>query len=507
MGHKLNLSVRLRAVASYAVSGLPLADIGTDHGYVPIYLVDRGVIPSAIAADVRTGPLERAAEHIREYGLEEKIKVRLSDGLKNIRPGEVSQVLIAGMGGGLMARILAEGQNVLHEDGFCRLILSPQSEVRLVREELAKSGFQITEEHMVKDEGKFYFIIIGEPGDCDYSTEEDFLFGKRLVENRDEVFLEYLEEKRRKDEEILTVLRKRLETGEEDEKILSRIAEIEEEKRRILVLYSLAGGEKETMVKRISFTDEDRRMTSVEVVVEDFEDDDMGNTDGGEAERLYRDFFVSEEETGIYAEHPVLKEPEVAYGHRKVSGEYTIEDYYRLPEGVRIELIDGVFYYMGAPIATHQIIAHKLAMAFSLYLEKKNGKCEVLPGADVQLDRDDWTMLQPDIVVVYDRDKIRNQIYGNPDLVVEVLSRSTRKRDRTIKLHKYQKAGVREYWMVDPKKKMVEVYIFPDLEMATLPRVYKFEDRIPVGIFDGECEVDFGKIYHSIEDLMERENN
>lgn len=239
------MSTRLHAVASYVLPGLPLADIGTDHGYVPIYLADSGTIPSAIAADVRTGPLERAAEHIREYELEEKIEVRLSDGLANIAPGEVAQVLIAGMGGSLIARILAEGQEVLHGEGFRRLILSPQSEVRLVREELARSGFQITEEHMVKDEGKYYFIIIGEPGVCDYSEEEDFLFGKRLAESRDEVFSEYLEEKRRKDEEILTALRKRVKTdawpgrktgteaGEADEKILGRIAEIEEEERLI----------------------------------------------------------------------------------------------------------------------------------------------------------------------------------------------------------------------------------------------------------------------------------
>lgn len=254
------------------------------------------------------------------------------------------------------------------------------------------------------------------------------------------------------------------------------------------------------MIKRISFTGENGKMISVEVVVEDSEDD-MGSADSREVEELGREFSMKEE-ADIYAEHSVLKESVVAYGHRKVSGEYTLEDYYQLPERVRVELIDGVFYFMGAPTAVHQIITLKLAMAFSLYIEKKNGKCEVLPSPDVQLDRDDRTMLQPDIVIVCDRDKIKNQICGNPDLAVEVLSRSTEKRDRTIKLSKYQKAGVREYWMVDPKKKIVEVYIFPDQEMATLPRVYKFEDTIPVGIFDGECEVDFGKIYHSMEDLM-----
>ena len=124
---------------------------------------------------------------------------------------------------------------------------------------------------------------------------------------------------------------------------------------------------------------------------------------------------------------------------------------------------------------------------------------------DVQLDRDDRTMVQPDVLVVCDRSKVvRRCVYGAPDFVVEILSPSTWEKDMYVKLGKYESAGVREYWIVDPKKKRVLVY---DFEHTDFPALYTFTDQIPVGIFAGECRVDFASIYEYVRFLYERENS
>ena len=125
------LSKRLEAVAGMVTAGMRLADIGTDHGYLPIHLVKRGMIPSAIAMDVNKGPLMRAQEHIRAEGLEDKIITRLSDGLKNLKKNEADIMIAAGMGGGLVIRILSEGDGEIK--GIKEYILQPQSEIKKVR--------------------------------------------------------------------------------------------------------------------------------------------------------------------------------------------------------------------------------------------------------------------------------------------------------------------------------------------------------------------------------------
>lgn len=122
---------------------------------------------------------------------------------------------------------------------------------------------------------------------------------------------------------------------------------------------------------------------------------------------------------------------------------------------------------------------------------------------DISPDEDNRTMLQPDVVVCCDRDKIlRSHVYGAPDMVIEILSPSTRKKDMGLKLKKYITARVREYWMVDPDKKKVVVY---DLEHNELPAIYGFEDQVPVKIFAGKCQIDFSEIYSYIEFLFEKE--
>ena len=115
--HSSDLSPRLQAVARLVTDGYRLADIGTDHAYVPIWLVKTGRIPGAVAADVNKGPLQRAAEHISASGLDSQIETRLSDGFSALSPGEVQSAVLAGMGGGLMIRILKEGSRVVDMSG------------------------------------------------------------------------------------------------------------------------------------------------------------------------------------------------------------------------------------------------------------------------------------------------------------------------------------------------------------------------------------------------------
>ncbi|MBO5158524.1 MAG: Uma2 family endonuclease [Lachnospiraceae bacterium] len=196
----------------------------------------------------------------------------------------------------------------------------------------------------------------------------------------------------------------------------------------------------------------------------------------------------------------MIAEPSIPYGSPKKQGEYTVEDYMNTPEDMRLELIDGVIYDMATPTIIHQIIGFELCKVIRDYIQKKKGNCiPIVSPVSVQLDCDDKTILEPDVVVVCDRDKFKNGIiFGAPDFVVEVLSPSTRKKDLTIKHFKYMNAGVREYWIIDPVKKNIVVY---DFETLDLPEIYTFEHKVPVKIFNGECLVDFKEIFEYIEFL------
>ena len=127
--------------------------MGTDHGYVPIALLEQKTIPSAIAMDVNRGPLERAREHIAQYQMGDYIETRLSDGLHALRAGEGDSLLIAGMGGGLTIRILSEGEPLL--SGVRELILEPQSDIARVRAWLLEHGFFLAQENFVEEDGKY----------------------------------------------------------------------------------------------------------------------------------------------------------------------------------------------------------------------------------------------------------------------------------------------------------------------------------------------------------------
>lgn len=157
----MELSKRLQAVADLVTDGYKTADIGTDHAYIPIYLLEHHIAPFAIAMDVNVGPLERARAHVREKHLEEKITLRLSDGFEALVPGEADTAILAGMGGGLVMKILKENWDVTLHLKEC--ILQPQSEIAKVRAFLLKEGFLFLAEDMVLEDGKFYPMMKVKP--------------------------------------------------------------------------------------------------------------------------------------------------------------------------------------------------------------------------------------------------------------------------------------------------------------------------------------------------------
>ena len=183
----------------------------------------------------------------------------------------------------------------------------------------------------------------------------------------------------------------------------------------------------------------------------------------------------------------------------KKQGEYTLDDYYALPGERRVELIDGVIYDMSAPAIIHQKILGELFILFRECMDRHEGNCEVyLSPCDVRLDRDNRTMVQPDLLVVCEEYDIGAKAFdGAPDLTLEILSPSTRSKDMLLKLYKYANAGVREYWIVDPDQQTVLVY---DLGHENYyPEKYSFEDRIPILISGSECSIDFSRIMRRIE--------
>lgn len=151
------LSKRLQAAADFVTPGNRVADIGTDHGFLPVYLVQSGRCPAAAAMDLREGPLKRAQEHIEEAGLAGRIQVRLSDGMQMLSEGEADSVVIAGMGGLTVIQILSEGLNLL--PGLKELVLGPQSDIAKVRRWLREHNIYIDKEDLVLETGKFYPVL------------------------------------------------------------------------------------------------------------------------------------------------------------------------------------------------------------------------------------------------------------------------------------------------------------------------------------------------------------
>lgn len=226
MAGNVVLSARMQAVADMVSKGSRVCDVGCDHGYVSIYLVQQGISPRVFAMDINKGPLERAREHVEQAGLSKYITLRISDGLSAYRPGEAKTLICAGMGGRLMQRILEKEPE--KTESFKELILQPQSELTTFRKFLRNMGYSIRWEDMILEEDKYYPIIKAVP-DKERQTQADHKlsdrFGPVLLANKHPVLIKYLQ----KEWESGMKLKEVLNAAKDSQRVLQRSAELDEE--------------------------------------------------------------------------------------------------------------------------------------------------------------------------------------------------------------------------------------------------------------------------------------
>lgn len=256
----MKLSLRLQKIADFVPDGGIVADVGTDHGHLPIYLVSLHKNTGAIAMDVRPGPLSRAEQAICQYRLQEQIEVRLADGLAALKPGEADTVVIAGMGGALIQKILGEGKHMW--DSVGHWILSPQSEIQETRHWLENHGFSIVKEEMLLDGGKYYVIFDVVRGSMHYEQEYEYAYGKYLIDQKHPVLKAYLEQEMQKIQNLTERLMRNQEEMETarniagDSKKMETSRSIASDSGKMEALRSIAGdsGKMETAENAIHMT-------------------------------------------------------------------------------------------------------------------------------------------------------------------------------------------------------------------------------------------------------------
>lgn len=192
----MKLSKRLQTISDFVKKGAVVADIGTDHAHIPIYLIKNNIISRAYACDINAGPLEKAKENINYYGVK-NIELRLSNGLEKLKTDEADTFIIAGMGGELIIDILDRGQGFFDKKNT--FILSPHTKIEEVRNYLLRKGLKILKEDMCIDEGKFYTVMEAVYMGKTFSyTKGELLFGKYLIDNKNPVLFEYLKKEKQK---------------------------------------------------------------------------------------------------------------------------------------------------------------------------------------------------------------------------------------------------------------------------------------------------------------------
>ena len=199
----MKLSKRLQTIADFVKKNSVVADIGTDHAHIPIYLIENNIIDKAYACDINKGPLEKAKENIANFGVSENIVLRLSNGLDKMSNKEVDTIIIAGMGGELIIDILNRGK--VFFDKKNTFIWSPHTKVDEVRDYLIRNGFKIIKEDMCIDEGKFYTVMeVRYTENTVMNSEAELLYGKYLIENKHPVLLRFLKKEEEKYINILS---------------------------------------------------------------------------------------------------------------------------------------------------------------------------------------------------------------------------------------------------------------------------------------------------------------
>lgn len=219
----MELSLRLKTVADM-VHERRIADIGTDHGYVPIYLLQSGKTDMAFACDINKGPLEKAQSNIKAACLEKVIETRLGSGLEPLKAGEADCAVIGGMGGMLIIDILKARPDVVKE--LKQLVLQPQLDADRVRKYIHSIGFKIENEAFIEDGGKYYSVISAVKGSEKYENKADYVFGKINIENKNKTLREFIEKKLKTNRFILNSIEKNGAGGNEN-----KISEIREENK------------------------------------------------------------------------------------------------------------------------------------------------------------------------------------------------------------------------------------------------------------------------------------
>lgn len=216
----MELSYRLNKIAQKVIQNGIIADIGTDHAYIPIFLYKNNKIKSGIACDISKGSLQKAKDNICKYNLQDNIQTRLGNGLEKISlQDNVDTIIIAGMGGMLMIDILEKGK-VITENAK-ELILQPQKDIDKVRQYLHNNNFKIIDDEMLKDDGKYYTIIKAIKGkENTLYKKEEYIFGKFEIDNKCEILKEYIEDQLYKMEIVLKNIK--------ETNVQSRILEIED---------------------------------------------------------------------------------------------------------------------------------------------------------------------------------------------------------------------------------------------------------------------------------------
>ena len=191
----MKLTDRLLKIASLVSEGKRVADIGTDHGYIPVYLLNKGTVPFAILADVNKGPLENARKEVRHNKLSDKTDLRLGSGIKVLNKGEVDEVIIAGMGGILISELLEAKKEVSHS--VDKLILQPMQAQEELRKYLLNNGYEILDEVLVQEDFRVYEIIVAKYTGKNTFVEDEIYYevGIKLIENNDPLLKEFIDKK------------------------------------------------------------------------------------------------------------------------------------------------------------------------------------------------------------------------------------------------------------------------------------------------------------------------
>jgi len=202
----MKLTPRLLEIAKMVDKDSIVADIGTDHGYVPVYLIENKISKKVIACDINKAPLQSAIDYINNKKLQNKIDTRLGNGLSPLNKGEVNTVIIAGMGGILIQNILEENKDIARE--IDRFILQPMVASIELRKYLYNNNYKIIDEKLAREDNRYYEIIVAEKGQEKITDEIYYEIGKKLIENKDPLLKPFLEKKINKNKIILKNIEK-----------------------------------------------------------------------------------------------------------------------------------------------------------------------------------------------------------------------------------------------------------------------------------------------------------